>query len=88
MRAVTLHSQIGSGARPVDLLPSAGLAMTPALGRGSGAALKRLEVAWRGLPLPVIGHVRDKALCFDLRCLEDENSFICQLPQLSAVLTA
>ena len=89
VRTLAMHSQIGSGARPVDLLPSAGLAMTPAApGRGSGAALKRLEVAWRGLPLPVIGHVRDGALCFDLRCLEDENKFVCQLPQLSSALTA
>lgn len=89
VHTLALHSQIGSGARPVDLLPSTGLAMSPAAsGRGSGAALKRLEVAWRALPLPVIGHVRDGALCFDLRCLEDENSFICQLPELASVLAA
>ena len=89
VRAIPLHSQIGSGARPVDLLPSAGLALTPAAtGRGSGAALKRLETAWRGLPLPVIGHVRDGALCLDLRCLEDETAFADQLPRLAPALTA
>ena len=88
-RTLALHSQIGSGARPVDLLPSAGLAMTPATaGRGSGAALKRLEAAWRDLPLPVIGHVRDGALCLDLRCLEDESKFTRQLPQLVSALSA
>ena len=89
VRTLVLHSQIGSGARPVDLLPSAGLAIAPAgAGRGSGAALKRLEAAWRGLPLPVIGHVRDGALCFDLRCLEDEPAFTQQLGLLAAALRA
>ena len=87
VRTLALHSQIGSGARPVDLLSSAGLAMTPAAaGRGSGAALKRLEAAWRSLPVPVIGHVRDGALCLDLRCLEDESLFIRQLPHLATHL--
>ena len=87
VRTLVLHSQIGSGARPVDLLPSAGLAFAPAsAGRGGGAALKRLETAWRGLPLPVIGHVRDGALCFDLRCLEDEPAFTQQLVLLAAAL--
>ena len=89
VRSRVLHSQIGSGARPVDLLPSAGLAIAPAgAGRGSGAALKRLEAAWRGLRLPVIGHVRDGALCFDLRCLEDEAAFTQQLAGLAAALAA
>ncbi len=87
VRTLPMHSQIGSGARPLDLLPSAGLAMTPQPGgRGSGAALKRLEAAWRGLPWPVIGHVRDAALCLDLRCLEDENLFTRQLPLLVPLL--
>ena len=87
VRTLVLHSQIGSGARPVDLLPSTGLAIAPAVaGRGGGAALKRLEAAWRGLPLPVIGHVRDGALCFDLRCLEDEPAFTQQLALLAAAL--
>ncbi len=89
VRMLVLHSQIGSGARPVDLLPSAGLAMAPTTtGRGSGAALKRLEAAWRGLPVPVIGHVRDAAFCLDLRCLEDESMFTRQLPHLVSALPA
>ena len=89
VRTLALHSQVGSGARPVDLLPSAGLAITPATaGRGGGAAIKRLEAAWRGLPLPVIGHVRDGAMCLDLRCLEDEAAFTQQLPLLAQALPA
>ena len=84
VRIVTLHSQIGSGARPGDLLPSAGLAIAAAsAGRGSSTALKCLEVALRGLPIPVLGHVRDGALCLDLRCLEDATAFAAQLPALA-----
>ncbi len=88
VRTLALRSQIGSGARPADLLPSAGLAIAAAgAGRGGGAALKRLETAWRTLPIPVLGHVRDGALCLDLRCLEAEAAFIAQLPRLGATLT-
>jgi len=80
---VSCHSQIGSGALPVDLLPSVALALTPLqLGRGAGTALKRLAAAFRELPVPVIGTVSDGALRFDLRCLEDEHGFAAQLPQL------
>ena len=89
VHTLVLHSQIGSGARPVDLLPSAGLVMAPArCGRGSGVALNYLQAAWRSLPLPVIGHVRDGALCLDLRCLEDEAAFAQQLALLAAALPA
>ena len=78
------RSQIGSGAMPVDLLPSVGLAMRPAAGRrGAGGALKRLAAAFRALPKPVIGRVHDDALVFDLRCLEDEAGFVEQLAALS-----
>ena len=79
------QSQIGSGALPVDALPSMALSIRPAQGkRGSGAALKRLNTAWRQLPVPVIGHVSDGAFWLDLRCLEasDEATFIDQIHQL------
>jgi L-seryl-tRNA(Ser) seleniumtransferase len=77
-----MKSQIGSGALPADVLPSSGLAITPA--RGSGALLKRIETAFRRLPLPVIGFVRDGALHWDLRCLEPtrEAQFVAQLGAL------
>jgi L-seryl-tRNA(Ser) seleniumtransferase len=77
------RSQIGSGSLPVDLLPSACLVMTPK-GKGGGRALNRLAKAFRDLPIPVIGRLKDGALCFDLRCLEDEPAFIGQLPLLAA----
>ena len=77
------HSQIGSGALPVERLPSAGLALAPLKrGRGAGTALKHLAAAFRALPVPVIGSVSDGALRFDLRCLDDEAEFLAELAQL------
>ncbi len=84
---VACQSQIGSGAVPLDLLPSAGLALRPQGGpkggrRGGGAALRRLAEAFRALPLPVIGRVHEGAFTLDLRCLEDEAGFAAQLGRL------
>jgi L-seryl-tRNA(Ser) seleniumtransferase len=80
VETVTCKSQVGSGALPVDALPSAGLAIRPRTGkRGGGAALKRLAAAFRGLPLPVIGRIHEGAFVLDLRVLEDEVGFAQQL---------
>jgi L-seryl-tRNA(Ser) seleniumtransferase len=76
-------SEIGSGALPLETLPSAGIAITAAGQRG-GSRLETLAVAFRNLPIPVIGHIKDKALVLDLRCLDDEEGFRAQLSQLRA----
>ena len=76
-------SQVGSGALPVDLIPSMALAIAPAKGR-SGAALKDLAARLRRLPIAVIGRIADDRLLLDLRCLEDEAGFVAQLDRLSA----
>jgi L-seryl-tRNA(Ser) seleniumtransferase len=77
------ESQVGSGARPSDRLPSAGVAIRPTVhGRGEGRALTALAAALRALPVPVIGRVVEGALLLDLRCLEDEQEFLAQLPLL------
>jgi L-seryl-tRNA(Ser) seleniumtransferase len=77
------ESQVGSGARPSDRLPSVGLAIRPAVrGRGAGGALESLTAALRELPVPVIGRVAEGALLLDLRCLEDEPTFVRQLGAL------
>jgi L-seryl-tRNA(Ser) seleniumtransferase len=78
---ITCASQIGSGALPVDALPSAGIALTPR-GKNRNSAAERLSNAFRALPLPVIGRVNDGAFIIDLRCLDDEAGFIAQLIQL------
>jgi L-seryl-tRNA(Ser) seleniumtransferase len=76
--AAAMASQIGSGALPVDRLPSHGLSVRKAAGkRGS---LTRLEGRLRELPRPIIGRIAEKTLWLDLRCLEagDEAEFIAQ----------
>jgi L-seryl-tRNA(Ser) seleniumtransferase len=78
------ESQMGSGALPTRTVPSAGLAIRPAVPkRGSGVALERIARAFRELPIPVLGRIQSGALIFDLRCLEDEAAFVDQLHSLN-----
>jgi len=79
---VETKSQIGSGALPISLLPSAGLALRPL--SPSGKAVERLAQSFRDLPIPIIGHIAGGALVLDLRCLEDEAGFLAQLGALKA----
>lgn len=76
------ESQIGSGALPTHRIASAGIAIRPLGAKACGAALLRIEAAFRALPTPIVGRVHDKAFILDLRCLEDEAGFIAQLDQL------
>ena len=57
------HSQIGSGALPVDRLPSFAVTI-------GGGALETLAAALRALPCPVIGRIAADRLWLDCRCLE------------------
>jgi L-seryl-tRNA(Ser) seleniumtransferase len=70
------HSQIGSGAIPVDLLPSAAVTI-------GGKSLESVAEFLRSLPRPVVGRVARGRLILDCRALEqaDEESFIAQLAQ-------
>ena len=74
-------SQIGSGALPIDALPSAGLAIFPAgkSKKARGGLLRRLATELRTLPIPIIGRIENDRLILDLRCLEDEDAFISQI---------
>ena len=74
-----MSSQIGSGAIPVDELPSHGLAIRVVKGRRG--SLDRLDATLRALPRPVIGRIANKTLWLDLRCLEEsqEAEFVAQL---------
>ncbi|UCV11400.1 L-seryl-tRNA(Sec) selenium transferase [Dechloromonas denitrificans] len=77
-------SQIGSGALPVERLPSTALVVRPTA-KKPGKTLLTVEASFRRLPTPVIGYIRDDAYHLDLRCLEtqDEAHFLAQLAQLT-----
>jgi len=80
-----MSSQVGSGALPVDQLPSYGMAIRANPEHKRGNALGRLERALRELPRPVIGRIAQDALCLDLRCLDGDDAqreFAQQLPLL------
>ena len=70
------HSQIGSGALPVDLLPSFAITI-------GGNALESLAGSLRALPRPVIGRIAEGRLWLDCRCLQpaDEAPFVAQLSE-------
>ncbi|MBV8837940.1 MAG: L-seryl-tRNA(Sec) selenium transferase, partial [Alphaproteobacteria bacterium] len=82
VRQIDCASQIGSGALPIETVPSAALAIRPRAGRGGGTALAALAAALRKLPVPVIGRVEDGALILDLRCLENGDAFGANLAKL------
>lgn len=77
---VPCRSQVGSGALPVDLLPSHALQLLILGARGK--AVECLQQAFRALPIPVIGRIAEHALMLDLRCLDDEAGFVAQLGAL------
>ncbi|MEW5678923.1 L-seryl-tRNA(Sec) selenium transferase [Comamonas kerstersii] len=85
VETAAMNSQIGSGALPVENLPSWGLKLYPASGKQAGRQLTQLEARLRALPRPVIGRLHDDALWLDLRCLEAhmQPQFEQQLSQLS-----
>jgi L-seryl-tRNA(Ser) seleniumtransferase len=83
VKVVACESQIGSGALPTRTIRSAGLAVRPAAKAGAGSALQRIAAAFRALPVPVIGRIQDEAFCLDMRCLDDEATFVAQLAHLT-----
>ena len=72
-------SQIGSGSLPVDRLASRALAIARVK---RGPSVERMANAFRALPQPVIGRIRNDTFLLDLRCLDDEAGFVAQLAQL------
>ncbi len=79
VETIACLSQIGSGALPVDVLPSMGLALRPVANVVRGDAAADLSLRLRELPRPVIGRIHQGAIILDLRCLEDPAAFLEQL---------
>jgi len=73
---ILCESQVGSGAMPLSVLKSAGLAI-------KGRPLDALATSLRELPVPVIGRLEDGALVLDCRCLEDEPAFLANFAKLA-----
>ncbi len=86
VQVLPCRSQIGSGSLPVDLLPSACIAIGAAAdAKRAGRLPERLAEAFRALPTPVVGRIEDGQLRLDLRCLDGadaEAAFVAQLPLL------
>ncbi len=91
---VECASQIGSGALPVDVLPSAAVSLRPArvgagsgkgYGKGDGRWLQALADRFRRLTVPVIGRVAGGAFLLDLRTLQDEAGFRDQIASMAAL---
>jgi len=78
---IPVKSQIGSGSLPVDLVASHAIAVA-APGKRRNALVAGIAAAFRALPVPVIGRVKDGAFIMDLRCLEHEDEFVDQLKHL------
>jgi L-seryl-tRNA(Ser) seleniumtransferase len=88
VEVVDCSSQIGSGALPLETLPSVGLAIRPVEARGGGRLLTAIASALRHLPIPVVARIDDDALILDLRCLEDEAAFTANLVGLEGAADA
>ncbi|HEY5209319.1 MAG TPA: L-seryl-tRNA(Sec) selenium transferase [Stellaceae bacterium] len=71
------HSQIGSGALPVETIASVAVSIR------APRDLDGLTAALRALPIPVIGRIERGALLLDLRCLDDEAGFVANLAALA-----
>ncbi len=83
VRVEACASQIGSGALPVDRLPSFALHVASRKRRG-GRALEGLAQRLRAAPVPVLGRIDDDALWLDCRTLlpQDEARLVEMLGHL------
>ncbi|MBO1518225.1 L-seryl-tRNA(Sec) selenium transferase [Oceanisphaera pacifica] len=69
-----MYSQIGSGAMPVESLPSFGLVIRY-LGQAKASRhIMQLERKLRTQPLPIIGRIHKDALYLDCRCLSEQHA--------------
>ena len=81
VEVIDCKSQIGSGALPLELMPSRAISLSLYPGQ-SDASLTELAARLRALPKPIIGRLSDGSLILDVRCLRDEQGFCEQLLRL------
>lgn len=82
LELIEVASQIGSGALPIENLPSFALAFLPLRAKDK-SVIHRLESALRQLPTPIIGRINSGRLIGDLRCLYDADAFLSSLSALA-----
>ncbi len=69
------YGQIGSGALPVETLPSVALVLEP-----SRISAEMLAAQFRNATIPVIGRIKDGLFCLDLRTVyEREHAWIVEI---------
>lgn len=68
-----MFSQIGSGAMPIDVLPSYGLTVRYNGSGKAGGPIMKVENWLRSLTRPVITRIQQDTLYLDLRCLTDSD---------------
>jgi L-seryl-tRNA(Ser) seleniumtransferase len=75
VNVVPCASQVGSGALPVQTMPSFALAITPLKASKGHKSWSEhaLEKVFRGLPTPILGRTQKGLLLLDLRCLEERQ---------------
>lgn len=67
-------SQIGSGAMPIESLPSYGLVIQYQGTEKAGRHIMQLERWLRTQPQPIIGRIHKNALYLDCRCLSEQQA--------------
>ena len=88
IETASCQSQVGSGAMPVESLPSYSLVLSPRQSEKNPtkdaeniASVSHMAARLRKLPVPVIGRINKNTLILDLRCLEskDSDAFVANL---------
>jgi L-seryl-tRNA(Ser) seleniumtransferase len=83
---VDCDSQVGSGAMPLERLPSAAVRVQPLSARRQRSqALRAMATELRLAAIPVVCRTQDDCLIFDLRCIESaaEGTLIAQFENLA-----
>lgn len=84
IKLLETFSQIGSGALPLENIPSVAICISPV--NQIDDEIRKLAHALRQLPKPVIGRTQNGKILLDLRCLDTdpavEEKFIEQLSLL------